>query len=110
MPKVYSDDEKIMIKKRLHDAANESLLKNGVRKTTVDALVQKAAIPKGTFYLFYKSKEELLFDVILEYHENIENEMLMKCRKAGNSLTADKLADIVRASLDMKEIYRIIGL
>ena len=95
MPKVYSDDEKIVIKKRLHDAANESLLKNGIKKTTVDALVQKAAIPKGTFYLFYKSKEELLFEVILEYHENIENKMLMKCRKAGNSLTADKLADIV---------------
>ena len=95
MPKVYSDNEKLLIKKRLHDAANKSLLENGVRKTTVDELVQKVGIPKGTFYLFYKSKEELLFEVILEYHEIIENKMLMKCRKAGNSLSADKLADIV---------------
>ena len=71
MPKVYSDNEKKKKKKRLHDAANKSLLENGVRKTTVDELVQKVGIPKGTFYLFYKSKEELLFEVILEYHEII---------------------------------------
>ena len=59
MPKVYSDNEKLLIKKRLHDAANKSLLENGVRKTTVDELVQKVGIAKGTFYLFYKSKELL---------------------------------------------------
>ncbi|WP_286081321.1 TetR/AcrR family transcriptional regulator [Parablautia intestinalis] len=32
--------------------------------TTVDEIVKRVNIPKGTFYLFYKSKELLLFEVI----------------------------------------------
>lgn len=35
----------------------------GVKKTTVDELVKREGIPKGTFYLFYPSKEMLLYDV-----------------------------------------------
>ena len=38
----------------------------GVKKTTVDELVKRTGIPKGTFYLFYPSKEMLLFDVSQE--------------------------------------------
>ncbi len=95
MPKVYSDEEKLEIRERLHAAANASLLKNGVKKTTVDELVEAVGIPKGTFYLFYKSKEELLFEVILEYHERINNEMMTRCMAEGAGITVDKLTEIV---------------
>jgi len=47
----------------------------GVRHTTVDEIVQRVNIPKGTFYLFYKSKELLFFEVILEEHEMIEQKV-----------------------------------
>ena len=53
-----------MIKERLQKAAVESMIKYGVRRTTIDYLVKGANIPKGTFYLFNDSKEELLFEVL----------------------------------------------
>ncbi|MDY4210978.1 MAG: TetR/AcrR family transcriptional regulator [Treponema sp.] len=37
-----------------------------MKKTTVDELVKRTGIPKGTFYLFYPSKEILLFDISQE--------------------------------------------
>lgn len=75
MPKSYSEQEKEYIKKRLKEEAAKCLAKFGVRHTTVDEIVRRVNIPKGTFYLFYQSKELLLFEVILEEHEMIERKV-----------------------------------
>ena len=66
MPKCYSDQEREYIKKRLKEEAVACMGQFGIRRTTVDELVKRVNIPKGTFYLFYPSKEMLLFDVSQE--------------------------------------------
>ena len=73
MPKVYSDEEKKAIIERLKREANILMQEKGVKKTTVDELVKRAGIPKGTFYLFYPSKEMLLFDVFQDFHEQVDS-------------------------------------
>ncbi|MGO5051592.1 TetR/AcrR family transcriptional regulator [Lachnospiraceae bacterium LCP25S3_G4] len=95
MPKVYTEKEKIEIKKKLHEEVNSCLLQYGVKKTTVDELVKRVKIPKGTFYLFYKSKELLLFEVIQNHHERIEQEMLNKMMQLGEDINVDSLSDII---------------
>ena len=60
MPKTFTDSEREYIKERLIEEAKKSLSQHGIRKTTVDELVKRVNIPKGTFYLFYESKERLL--------------------------------------------------
>lgn len=75
MPKCYSEQERTYIIGRLKEEAAKCLAQYGIRHTTVDEIVKRVKIPKGTFYLFYKSKELLLFEVILEYHDVIENEL-----------------------------------
>ena len=60
MPKQYSEKEKEIIKAELLHYAAECMGTYGIKKTTVDELVRLAKIPKGTFYLFYESKEMLL--------------------------------------------------
>lgn len=95
MPKTYSDEEKQEIRRKLHKEANDCLLHYGVKKTTVDELVARVGIPKGTFYLFYKSKELLLFEVIQEYHEKIEQNMIEQCEEMGQTLTVDALTQII---------------
>lgn len=81
MPKSYSEQEKEYIKKRLKEEAAKCLAKFGVRHTTVDEIVRRVNIPKGTFYLFYQSKELLLFEVILEEHEMIERKVYQAVSK-----------------------------
>ena len=63
MPKIYSEEEKKQIIQRLKEEANILMQEKGVKKTKVDELEKRVGIPKGTFYLFYPSKEMLLFDV-----------------------------------------------
>lgn len=50
----------------------------GVKKTTVDELVKRVSIPKGTFYLFYPSKEQLFFDVFLDKHNAIQQTFFLR--------------------------------
>ena len=68
MPKIYSETERTDIKNNLKREANILMIERGIKKTTVDELVKRAGIPKGTFYLFYPSKEMLLFECIQDFH------------------------------------------
>lgn len=72
MPKTYSEEEKQHIIARLKEEANILMQEKGVKKTTVDELVNRVGIPKGTFYLFYPSKEMLLFDVAQDLHDQVD--------------------------------------
>ncbi len=55
---IKSDTEKQMQKKYLLEIGKVLLLQYGIKKTTVDDIVNEANIAKGTFYLYFKSKED----------------------------------------------------
>ena len=76
MPKKYSEVEKANIKKDLRLHAERSLFHKGVKGTSVDELVNLAMIPKGTFYLFYETKEALFFDVLVSFRLQMQDEMM----------------------------------
>ena len=96
MPKSYSEQEREYIRERLKEEAAQCLAKYGVRRTTVDEIVRRVKIPKGTFYLFYKSKELLLFEVIQEQQENINRQLYQAVSEMdGREVSAEKLTDLV---------------
>ena len=74
MPKAWSKQEKEIIRKNLINESRKLFEKYGLQKTTVDEIVRAARISKGSFYLFYRSKEELYFDVL----ETVEGEFRQK--------------------------------
>ncbi len=74
MPKAWSKQEKEIIRKNLISESRKLFEKYGLQKTTVDEIVRAARISKGSFYLFYGSKEELYFDVL----ETVEGEFREK--------------------------------
>lgn len=111
MPKSYSEKEREYIKKRLKEEAAKCLAQYGVRRTTVDEIVKRVNIPKGTFYLFYKSKELLLFDAIQEQHESINRELYQAISNLANQeLSADKLTDVILEFYKMTEKMPILKL
>ena len=104
MPKCYSDQEREYIKKRLKEEAVACMGQFGIRRTTVDELVKRVNIPKGTFYLFYKSKELLLFDVIQEQHELVNQKLYQSISEiSDDSFSAEKLTDMIFEFYKMTE-------
>ncbi len=109
VPKSYSEQEKEYIRKRLKEEAAKCLAKYGVRRTTVDEIVKRVNIPKGTFYLFYKSKELLLFDVIQEQQENVNRELYQSISEiADTEFSAEKLTDVIFGFYKMTEKMLIL--
>ncbi len=76
MPKAFSVQERETIREQLKMEARQCLQTLGMKKTTVDELVKRVHIPKGTFYLFYASKELLFFDVLMDFHNDIQADLL----------------------------------
>ncbi|HCC34870.1 MAG TPA: TetR/AcrR family transcriptional regulator [Ruminococcaceae bacterium] len=95
MPKTYSDEERVYIKKRLKEEATFCLLNYGVKRTTVDDLISRVKIPKGTFYLFYKTKELLLFEVLQDQHDILEKQLLDEIQSLQGKAPVDGLTDIL---------------
>lgn len=95
MPKALTEKERVYVKQRLMEEAENCLLKYGVRKTTVDELVRRVHIPKGTFYLFYESKELLFYDVLLAFHGEIQAELMERLGTLSGNVTPDALADVI---------------
>lgn len=96
MPKSYTEQERAYIIERLKEEATDCLTKYGVKKTTVDELVKRVKIPKGTFYLFYPSKELLLFEVFLELHEKIELQLLEGFAQIEkDNITLEQMTDLI---------------
>ena len=95
MPKTFNDDEREYIRRRIKEEAMNCMQQYGVKKTTVDELVRRVNIPKGTFYLFYKSKELALFDALKEIDKAMHNEMNVQAVTMANEIDTDKLTDFI---------------
>lgn len=94
MPKTFTKNEREFIKQRLMEEAKNCLVQYGVRKTTVDELVKRVNIPKGTFYLFYDSKELLFYDVFSYFHDELHEKMLSEIASLKQDIDPHKLTEL----------------
>ncbi len=67
MPRAFSPDERLAIKRRIKSAAQVALRSYGFKKMTVADLADAAGISKGAFYLFYRAKEDVVMELIADY-------------------------------------------
>ena len=95
MPKTFSESEREYIKTRLMEEAEKCLDQYGIRRTTVDELVKRVNIPKGTFYLFYESKEQLLFEVFCKLHDEMQEKFMNDIAALKDGIDAEKLTDTI---------------
>ena len=60
------EKEKEDRKERILAAAREVFFQTGIRPATVDAIAARAAVAKGTVYLYFRTKETILAHLLLE--------------------------------------------
>lgn len=61
MPKIVNSDEKIDF---ICEKAYEEFIKNGVNNFSLNKFIESINMSKGQFYHYFKTKEELIFEVI----------------------------------------------
>ena len=64
LPKAFSEQEKQFIRRQLLEKGKQLFERHGIKKTSIDEIVDAVGLSKGAFYLFYESKEDLLLAVL----------------------------------------------
>ena len=112
MPKKYSEVEKANIKRDLRLHAERSLFHKGVKGTSVDELVKLAIIPKGTFYLFYETKEALFFDVLVSFRHQMQDEMMAMLQELDENHIVTSLTTVFAYLIEnmyRRGIFRLLN-
>lgn len=72
----FSAEEKVLIKEQLQQEFIKELKVRTIQQVRIDDLVKKVGIAKGSFYLFYPSKELLFVDVAQRVQRELVAEVL----------------------------------
>lgn len=64
----------IETKKKLLDAGRKIICEKGLANTSVEEITERAGVSKGTFYTYFKRKEEIVFELSKDmFGEILEN-------------------------------------
>jgi AcrR family transcriptional regulator len=87
MPK-FTETEFETIKGLIFDKGRELFIQYGLKKTSIDEIVQACDIAKGSFYKFYDSKEELYFEILKTEEEGYQTviDEVMASKNTGQTL------------------------
>lgn len=77
MSRGFSEQEKKEIKLKLISAFEEALKTQTIQKISIDDLIYKAGISKGSFYSFYETKELLFVDVVHHVQSRMKENLYM---------------------------------
>lgn len=97
-------------RKIILEIAEKIISKKGFSETSIEEIAKKAHIGKGTFYLYFKNKEDMFFSIIKESFE----ELLIKTKKEAEKTENifEKLKSFIKIYLDYHEknyyIFKIL--
>ncbi len=103
-------------KNELLDTAQEIFLTKGYKQTSVESIIKKVGVAKGTFYYYFKSKEDLLDKLVKRMTSKIRVEIkkivekkdldaISKLEKAYSVAGNIKLENIHLIKLMLKILY-----
>ncbi len=107
MPRHFDDRERSAIRTALIKNGRELFVRRGLAKVSVDELCGGAKIAKGSFYAFFRSKEELFLAIVKEDEASMRLEI--SGILADTSLAPrDQFRKVYEGQLDALERYAML--
>lgn len=97
-------------RQRILDAAQKEIGRKGYTEASVSSITLEAGVGQGTFYIYFKSKDEVFKEVVAEMGRAVRHHLTEATEKATSRLEAEKLGieafvEFVRSH---KDIYQVI--
>ncbi|MCL4714873.1 MAG: TetR/AcrR family transcriptional regulator [Hyphomonadaceae bacterium] len=96
--------------RRLLDAAGEEFGVRGYHETAISHITQRAGVGLGTFYVYFKSKEEVFKALVADMGARTRHALSESVKDAPNRLEAERLG--IQAYLEFvrmhKSLYRVV--
>lgn len=87
--------------KRLLDEGFKLFLEKGIKSTSIQDIVDKANVAKGTFYLYFRDKYELRDILIMKKSQKLFRDALKNLEKAQITNFSDQIIFIVDYVIDI---------
>jgi AcrR family transcriptional regulator len=87
-------------KNELLNVAQELFFAKGYVQTSVDAIIKKVGVSKGTFYYYFKSKEDLMNKLV----NRMTNQILIEVKKITERTDLDALTKLNRAYITTRNV------
>jgi AcrR family transcriptional regulator len=92
--------EKAQRRREILDAARQEFFERGFHRPTVDDVAARAEVSKGTIYLYFESKEEILAHLLLEGLDLLLSRMEAVCKPEQAPTPECTLEELANAYLD----------
>lgn len=107
MPR-FSENEKKRINEKLLTEGERLFSTHGIKKVTIDDLVEAVGIAKASFYTFYESKEYLYLDIIQNIQQKIFAELNTILASNENLSSEERVLQVFGAMNKMMLQYPIL--
>jgi len=95
MSKIFTDENRDEIRKKLLDKGFKMLKKGGLSAVNIDKLTEETYIAKGTFYNLFENKSEFMYHMMI-HERNRAKEKLLSYLNDSGKLTKDSLRDYLK--------------
>lgn len=87
-------------KNEILDAAQELFFTKGYKQTSIESIIKKIGVAKGTFYYYFKSKEDLMDKLV----KRMTNQILLEIKKITERTDLNALAKLNRAYITTRNV------
>jgi AcrR family transcriptional regulator len=97
-------------RRRLLNAAETEFGTRGYHGASVSSITQRAEIAQGTFYLYFRSKEEMFLTLVRDIGHQLRSHSAQAIARAGNRLEAERLGleAFFQFTTKHRGLYRIV--
>jgi AcrR family transcriptional regulator len=98
-------------RQKILDAAQREIGRKGFADASISTITAEAAVGQGTFYLYFRSKEDVLRELVLRMGRRLRRHLTLAIAGAPNRLEAERrglraFLEFVRANTDL---YRVVA-
>ncbi|MBR1673530.1 MAG: TetR/AcrR family transcriptional regulator [Eubacterium sp.] len=95
MPKIFTDENRDMLRHKLLDKGFNMLRKKGLSGVNIDRLTEETYIAKGTFYNLFENKSEFMYHMMIHERTRAKKKLLSYLNGSGK-MTKDSLHDYLK--------------
>ncbi len=101
---VKADASKKEKKERILKTAFDLFLSKGIDKTTVKNITEEAGMAKGTFYLYFKDKNQIIEEITVKKFHEVVHDAVCSAEKKKYDKIQDKIVFVVEYIIDIMSL------
>lgn len=102
------EEQKNKKRQSIMDAAFACFMEKGIHKSSVDEIVQKANVAKGTFYLYFSDKADLMQQLCIHISKSVLIEAYKKVKKNAAASFTENIITLTDYIIEYFKSHKLV--